>query len=236
MTAWENKTKAIKTGWTETKGYFERLVCNFEIYNQNSGGTTGKSKYKSANQATKAAKGNKLRHYISTIAAAVVAKDKKQDKIAANICNSVQKIPNEMATQLKSSATLLPQSQKHLPTKRTMVAATLVAAVLVAAVMAAAVERNHGKSCNAWAATVGPTATICVATTTPVQYVHSRRKATRAMPLLTTPWEATTTGHLCIASLTLKQCTQHLWESPSPPPEMDWGMTKQKKKRRIVKQ
>ena len=75
----------------------------------------GKNKYKRANQATKAAKGDKLRYYIATIAAAVVATDKKQDKIAANICNSVQKIPNEMATQLKSSATLLPQSQKHLP-------------------------------------------------------------------------------------------------------------------------
>ncbi len=42
MTAWENKSKAIKTSWTETKRYFEGLVCNFKIYKQNSGGTTEK--------------------------------------------------------------------------------------------------------------------------------------------------------------------------------------------------
>ncbi len=60
----------------------------------------GKSKYKSANQATKATNGNKLRHYIATIAAAAVAKDKKQDKIATNICDTTQKKTNEMAMQL----------------------------------------------------------------------------------------------------------------------------------------
>jgi hypothetical protein len=49
---------AIKTDWTETKQYFKRLACNFEIYEQNSSSTTGKGKYKSANQATKAAKDN----------------------------------------------------------------------------------------------------------------------------------------------------------------------------------
>jgi hypothetical protein len=101
MTVWENKTKAIKPNWIETKQYYEGLVHNFEIYEQNSGGTTAKSKYESANQATEAAKGNKLKHYIATIVAAAVAKDKKQDKIAANICNSAQKKTNEIATQLK---------------------------------------------------------------------------------------------------------------------------------------
>jgi hypothetical protein len=55
-TARENKTKAIKTGWTEMKQYFKGLVRNFKIYKQNSGGTTGKSNFESANQATKAAK------------------------------------------------------------------------------------------------------------------------------------------------------------------------------------
>jgi hypothetical protein len=101
ITAWESKTKAIKTNWTETKQYFEGLVRDFEIYEQNSSGTMGIGKYKSANQATKAAKGNKLRHYIATIAAAAVAKDDKQDMITANICNTAQKKTGKMVMQLK---------------------------------------------------------------------------------------------------------------------------------------
>jgi hypothetical protein len=36
--------------------YFEGIVCDFKIYEQNSSGTTGKGKHKSANQATKAPK------------------------------------------------------------------------------------------------------------------------------------------------------------------------------------
>jgi hypothetical protein len=83
------------------------------------------------------------------------------------------------------------------------------------------------KSHGAWVAIVGPTDFIHVVTTMQVQPVHSRRMATRATPLLTTTWAATTTGHLCIALLTLKKQTWHLMGSPSPPPEMDRGMTKQ---------
>ncbi len=101
MTAWENKTRAIKTDWTETKRYFKQLVRNFKIYKQNSSGTIAKSKYKNANQATEAAKCDKLRHYIATIAAAAVTKDKKQDKIAGNIRDSAQKKINYMVMQLK---------------------------------------------------------------------------------------------------------------------------------------
>jgi hypothetical protein len=56
MTAWENMTKAIKTAWTETKQYFEGLVCNFKIYKQNSSGILGNGKYESANQTAKATK------------------------------------------------------------------------------------------------------------------------------------------------------------------------------------
>ncbi len=91
MTAWENKTEAIKTNWTKTKQYFEGLVHDYKIYKQNSSGTTGKGKYESTNQAIKAAKGNKLRHYIATITPAVFAKDDKQDKIATNIWDTAQK-------------------------------------------------------------------------------------------------------------------------------------------------
>jgi hypothetical protein len=62
MTAWENKIRAIKTDWTETKQNFKGLVWDFEIYKQYSSGTTGKGKYESANQATKAAQQTQTIH------------------------------------------------------------------------------------------------------------------------------------------------------------------------------
>jgi hypothetical protein len=117
MTAWENKTKAIKTDWTETKQYFKELVHNFKIYKQNSGGTTGKSIYKSANQATKAAKGNKLRIFITTIAASAVAKDIKQDEVAANIYDSMQQKTDKMGMQLKMLSNAVATLTKALAKK-----------------------------------------------------------------------------------------------------------------------
>ncbi len=78
---------------------------------------TLQQKDKNANQATKAAKGDKLRYYIATIAAAVVATDKKQDKIAANICNSTQKKTDEMATQLKMLSNAVATLTKVLANK-----------------------------------------------------------------------------------------------------------------------
>jgi hypothetical protein len=101
MIAWENMTEAIKTNWTETKQYFKGLVRGFKIYEQNSSSNTGKGKYKSANQVTEAAKGDKLRHCITTIVAAAIAKDDKEDKIATNICDIAQKKTDKMAMQLK---------------------------------------------------------------------------------------------------------------------------------------
>ncbi len=56
MTTWENKAEAIKNDWTMVKQYFEGLVRNFEVYEQNSGGTAGKNKYESANHAAEVAK------------------------------------------------------------------------------------------------------------------------------------------------------------------------------------
>jgi hypothetical protein len=117
MTAWENKTKALKTDWTETKQCFEELVCNFEIYEQNSGGTLGKNKYESAKQATKAAKGKKIRHYTAAIVAAAVGKDKKQDKTATNICNTIQKKNNEMVMQLKMLSNAIAMLTRALANK-----------------------------------------------------------------------------------------------------------------------
>jgi hypothetical protein len=61
MTEWENKPKAIKDSFDKATTYFEVLVRDYEVYKQNSGSTAGKHRYKSANQATKADCGNKLR-------------------------------------------------------------------------------------------------------------------------------------------------------------------------------
>ncbi len=102
MTTWENKDESIKNDWTMVKQYFKGLVRDFEVYEQNSGGTTGKSKYESANHAADATKGNKLRQYIAQITAAAVAKEEKHNEIAASIRDTTQKKTDEMAAQLKS--------------------------------------------------------------------------------------------------------------------------------------
>ena len=74
MTEWENKPVAIKDDFAQAKLYFEGLVKDYKTYEQNSGGTTGKSKYDSALQTRKADKGNELREYIAKIATAAVAR------------------------------------------------------------------------------------------------------------------------------------------------------------------
>ncbi len=51
MTEWENKPEAIKNDLNYAKTYFEGIVRDYEVYEQNSG---GKHNFKSANQATKA--------------------------------------------------------------------------------------------------------------------------------------------------------------------------------------
>ena len=104
MTTWENKDEAIKNDWTMVKQYFEGLVRDFEVYEQNSGGKAGKNKYESANHAAEAAKGDELRQYIAQIAAAAVAKEEKHNELAASIRDTTQKKTDEMAAQLKSLA------------------------------------------------------------------------------------------------------------------------------------
>ncbi len=107
MTAWENTTKFINTDWTETKQYFERLVLDFKIFEQNSSITMRKGTNESASQATEAAKGNKLRHCITTIAAAAVA----------NIRETTQKKTDKMATQLKLLSDTMATLTKALANK-----------------------------------------------------------------------------------------------------------------------
>jgi len=102
MMTWENKDEAINNDWTMAKQYFDGLVHDFEVYEQNSGGTADKNKYESANHAADAAKGDELRQYIAQIAAAAVAKEEKHDELAASIHNTTQKKMDEMAAQLKS--------------------------------------------------------------------------------------------------------------------------------------
>ena len=102
MTTWENKPEAVKDDWAMAKQYFKWPVHDFEVYEQNSGGTAGKSKYKSANHAADTNKGDELRKYIATIAAAAVAKEEKHDKLTTSICDTTQKKMDEMAAQLKS--------------------------------------------------------------------------------------------------------------------------------------
>jgi hypothetical protein len=98
MTTWENKPEVVKNDWDEAKQYFEGLIRDFEVYKQNRGSTAGGGKYESANVTANANKGDELRQYIVTIAAAAVAKD----EMAANIRDSAQKKNDEMAAQLKT--------------------------------------------------------------------------------------------------------------------------------------
>jgi hypothetical protein len=100
------------------KQYFEGLIRDFEVYEQNSGSTAGKSKYKSANHAADAAKGDELRQYIAQIAAAAFAKEEKHDEIAASIRDTTQKKTDEMAAQLKSLHDAVPKLTLALTNKK----------------------------------------------------------------------------------------------------------------------
>ena len=61
----------IKDDYNKAILYFENLVKDFVTYTQNSGGTSSKQGYKSANMAANV--GNKLRKYIQEIASAAAA-------------------------------------------------------------------------------------------------------------------------------------------------------------------
>ena len=104
MTEWENKPEAIKNDFEEAKLYFEGLVKDYETYEQNSGGTTGKHKYDSALQTREADQGDELREYIAKIATAAVAREEKQEELTANMRDSAAAKESEfkaMALQIK---------------------------------------------------------------------------------------------------------------------------------------
>ncbi len=45
MTEWENKTEAIRNNFNKAKTYFKGFVRDYEIYEQNSGGTASKHNF-----------------------------------------------------------------------------------------------------------------------------------------------------------------------------------------------
>jgi hypothetical protein len=100
MTEWENKPEADKNDFGKAKTSFEGLVKDYEIYEQNSGGTVGKNNYERAFQTTNANSGDELRKYIAGIAQAAVA----QEEQAANIRDSMKASTDAMVTQIKTLA------------------------------------------------------------------------------------------------------------------------------------
>ncbi len=113
MTEWENKTEAIKNDFNKAKTYFKGLVRDYEVYEQNSGGTAGKHNFKSANQATKANCGNEFCQYIAGIAQAAV----KQKEQAANIRDSTKASMDAMAAQIKAMSDQIAQLTKAMANK-----------------------------------------------------------------------------------------------------------------------
>jgi hypothetical protein len=98
MTEWENKPEADKNNFGKAKMYFEGLIKDYEIYEQNSSGTVGKNNYQSANQTTNADSSDELYKYIAGIMQAAVA----QEEQAANIHNSTKVSTDAMVTQIKT--------------------------------------------------------------------------------------------------------------------------------------
>jgi hypothetical protein len=105
MTEWENKPEAIKNDFNDAKTYFEGLVRDYEVYEQNSGGTAGKHNFESANQATKANHDDELCQYIARIAQAAI----KQEEQAANIRDSTKASTDAMAAQIKAMSDQIAQ-------------------------------------------------------------------------------------------------------------------------------
>ncbi len=113
ITEWENKPEAIKNDFNNAKTYFKGLVRDYEVYKQNSGGTIGKHNFESANQATKANRGNELCQYIAKIAQAAV----KQEEQAGNIHDSTKASMGAMAAQIKAMSDQIAQLTKAMAIK-----------------------------------------------------------------------------------------------------------------------
>ncbi len=112
-TEWENKPESIKIDFNNAKTYFEGLIRDYEVYEQNSSGTAGKHNFKSANQATRADRGSKICQYIARIAQAAV----KQEEQAANIRDSTKASMDAMAAQIKAMSDQIAQLTKAMANK-----------------------------------------------------------------------------------------------------------------------
>ncbi len=94
MLAWEKQPTATKTDYDAAKNYFEALVKATDTYEMNAGGgTTGRNKYKSANQL--ADYGNEIWEYIAKIAGVSASSQ------AANSDATTKQVA-EMAAQIKA--------------------------------------------------------------------------------------------------------------------------------------
>jgi hypothetical protein len=113
MTEWENKPEAIKNNFNNAKTYFKGLVQDYEVYEQNIGGTAGKHNFESANQATEADCGNELCQYIPGVAQTAV----KQEEHAANIHDSTKATIDAMAGQIKAMSDQIAQLTKAMANK-----------------------------------------------------------------------------------------------------------------------
>ena len=170
MTEWENKPEAVKSDFAQAKLYFEGLVKDYETYEQNSGGTTGKNKYDSALQTREANKGDKLREFIAKIATAAVARKEIHDKLTANLRNSATAKSNEfeaMALQIKHSPTSS-RSSPRTATKKTIPTSPKEEALA---------SKSNTPSHAQWAPTVGLTDFTQQARITQAQHARGKRKA-----------------------------------------------------------
>ncbi len=109
----ENNPEAIKNNFNDVNTYFEGFVRDYEVYEQNSGGTAGKHNFESVNQATKANRGNELCQYIARIAQAAV----KQEEQAPNIRDSTKVSTDAMAAQIKAMSDQIAQLTKAMANK-----------------------------------------------------------------------------------------------------------------------
>ena len=114
MTEWENKPKATKDNFNKSKIYFEVLVRDYKVYEQNSSSTANKYNFVSANQATKADCSDKLCQYIAGFAQAA----ETQEDLAANIRDRTKALTDAMALQIKTISDQIAQPTKAMANKQ----------------------------------------------------------------------------------------------------------------------
>jgi hypothetical protein len=159
MTEWENKPETDKNNFGKAKTYFEGLVKDYGIYEQNSGRTVSKNNYESANQTTD---GNSRMNCTSTLLGLRRQQLPRKNRQPTSATARRRQQP-QWSHKSKPWPTRLPHSQERWPTRRTY--PTAVAEV--AAPAAAAEERDKPNASqsntpnrDAWVATVCCMATI----------------------------------------------------------------------------